>query len=80
MDTREAWQVLDVGPDSTQSDIKQAYRDLARIWHPDRFQSDDRLRTKAEENSKSLTRLTIHFKIINQTRLTRHRRRHHHGS
>jgi hypothetical protein len=37
----------------TNSDvIKEAYRDSVKIWHPDRFESDPRLRLKAEEQFK----------------------------
>lgn len=31
-----------------------AYRDLIRVWHPDRFQGDPRLRRKAEEQTRLL--------------------------
>lgn len=29
--------------------VKEAYRDLAKVWHPDRFPGDDRLAEKAQE-------------------------------
>jgi hypothetical protein len=32
--------------------VNQAYKDMMRVWHPDRFQSDERLRKKAEEQSQ----------------------------
>jgi hypothetical protein len=38
------------GPD----EIRQAYRDLVKVWHPDRFGSDARLRAKAEEHLKAI--------------------------
>lgn len=34
--------------------INQAYRDLVRVWHPDRFQGDQRLREKAEQQTRLL--------------------------
>lgn len=36
----------------TSEEIKAAYRDLVKVWHPDRFENDPRLRNKAEEQFK----------------------------
>ena len=55
MDDAERWlQVFGLGPDATQQQIESAYRDLVKVWHPDRFQSDPRLRLKAEEKLREL--------------------------
>jgi hypothetical protein len=35
-------------------EIRQAYRDLVKVWHPDRFGTDARLRAKAEEHLKAV--------------------------
>lgn len=48
---------LDVGA-ATEESIHEAYLDLAKIWHPDRFESDARLKTRAEEQFK-LIQVTI---------------------
>ncbi len=40
--------------DVTQTEIKDAYRVLAKVWHPDRFQGDETLRLKAEEKLKEI--------------------------
>lgn len=40
----------DAGPD----EIKQAYRDLVQVWHPDRFAGNPRLQKKAEETLKKI--------------------------
>jgi hypothetical protein len=32
--------------------IKEAYRDAVKVWHPDRFENDPRLRAKSEEKFK----------------------------
>lgn len=37
---------------ATKADVKQAYKDLARIWHPDRFQNDERLGARTEAKIK----------------------------
>ncbi len=34
--------------------IRDAYRDLVKVWHPDRFGSDPRLRAKAQERLKEI--------------------------
>jgi hypothetical protein len=39
---------------ATPAEIKEAYRDLARVWHPDRFGTDPRLHSKAEETLKGI--------------------------
>ena len=47
--TKEALDVLALKPGATPTEIKEAYRDLVKVWHPDRFGSDARLRQKAED-------------------------------
>lgn len=46
--------VLGLPPDASNEDATAAYKDLIRVWHPDRFQNDDRLRRKAEDETKKL--------------------------
>ena len=41
--------LLEVGPGASLEEIKQAYRDQTKVWHPDRFSNDVRLQKKAEE-------------------------------
>jgi hypothetical protein len=40
--------------DATQAEIKDAYRVLAKVWHPDRFQDDEHLRLIAEDKVKEI--------------------------
>jgi len=49
MTDEEARRVLHVGADCARDEVRRAYTDLVKVWHPDRFQSDPRLREKAEE-------------------------------
>jgi uncharacterized protein YecT (DUF1311 family) len=50
-----ACSVLEVTEDATLAEIRTAYRDLAKVWHPDRFGSnDERLRKKAENRLKAI--------------------------
>jgi DnaJ domain len=50
--TIEALEILALRPDATPSEIKEAYRDLVKVWHPDRFGNDVRLRQKADSQLK----------------------------
>src|SRR5271169_2472609 len=56
MDANQALGILGLGPDATADEIKDVYRDLTKVWHPDRFANDPRLQQRAEEK----------FKIINE--------------
>jgi DnaJ-like protein len=50
----EALDLLSLRPGATPSEIKQAYRDLVKVWHPDRFGADTQLRRKAEDKLKEM--------------------------
>jgi len=45
---------LGLTQNATQMEVKDAYRLLAKVWHPDRFQGDEDLRLKAEEKLKEI--------------------------
>src|SRR5690242_17775839 len=46
--------VLGVRTDASADEMKRAYRDLVREWHPDRLQHDARLREEAEARLKEI--------------------------
>lgn len=46
------YKILELEPGASQDDIRQAYKDLAKVWHPDRFADSPRLQHKAEEKLK----------------------------
>jgi uncharacterized protein YkwD len=50
MDTLRALRVLGLPLSANAEDIGNAWRDLAKVWHPDRFPHDARLRQKAGNN------------------------------
>ncbi len=52
MNIATALQQLGLTNTATEADVKQAYKDLARIWHPDRFQNDERLGARTEAQIK----------------------------
>jgi curved DNA-binding protein CbpA len=54
MDVREAFEMLDLDRKASIEEAKQAYKDLANIWHPDRFSNNPRLKQKAEEQLKRI--------------------------
>jgi hypothetical protein len=50
----EALDVLGLKRGASPIAIKEAYRDLVKVWHPDRFGADARLRRKAEDKLKEI--------------------------
>jgi len=52
MDRGEALRILGLPASASDAQIKVAYRDLAKVWHPDRFTNDVGLRAQAEETLK----------------------------
>jgi hypothetical protein len=49
---RENLSLLGLPDDASLEQANEAYKDLIRVWHPDRFQSDPRLKKKAESESQ----------------------------
>lgn len=49
-----AYDVLGVKPGISDRELKAAHRDLAKVWHPDRFLHDPRLQEKAQEKLKEI--------------------------
>jgi hypothetical protein len=49
------WKILDLSePPDSAAQIREAYLDAVKVWHPDRFEGDARLRAKAEDRFKNL--------------------------
>ena len=44
--------LFDLKPGFTEAQLKQSYRLLVQVWHPDRFSQNPKLRQKAEEKLK----------------------------
>lgn len=53
-DLSKAYELLGVKPGVSSRDLKAAHRDLAKVWHPDRFVHDPRLQEKAQEKLKEI--------------------------
>jgi curved DNA-binding protein CbpA len=60
------YQLLDLKPGATFGEVKQAYRDMVKVWHPDRFAHDQRLQLIAQEKLKEIN---IAYEHINLTQL-----------
>ena len=65
MDPRlyRAYRVLGLKPGASREAVKQAHRDLAQVWHPDRFADNERLREKA---GKNLQRINEAFGLLRE--------------
>jgi len=50
----ECYRLLDVDPNASDETVRDAYRDLLKVWHPDRFAHDPSLRLKSEEKLKAI--------------------------
>jgi curved DNA-binding protein CbpA len=53
VDIDRAYYILELQPGASQSEVKQAYRKLVKIWHPDRF-VEPQQKLKAEEKIKQI--------------------------
>jgi hypothetical protein len=51
---REHFQTLGLPENASLEDALASYKDLVRVWHPDRFGHDARLRKKAEEQTSRI--------------------------
>lgn len=48
------YKILDLNTNATEQEVKQAYRELVKVWHPDRFTHDVKLQKRAEEKLKEI--------------------------
>ena len=50
----EYCKVLGIDSTATPEDLKKAYRDLVKQWHPDQFQNNSRLQNNAQEKLQEI--------------------------
>ncbi|MBE9028352.1 DnaJ domain-containing protein [filamentous cyanobacterium LEGE 11480] len=68
MDIRKCCDLLDLRPGYSQEDLKQAYKDLVQVWHPDRFSHSERLKQKAESKLKQIN---LAYEVLDQALVKR---------
>lgn len=54
MDIQRCFETLELPQDASIQNVRQAYKDLVNIWHPDRVGDNPRLKKKAEEKLKDI--------------------------
>jgi hypothetical protein len=54
MTIRQSFEILELQQGATLDDARQAYKDIANVWHPDRFAANPRLKHKAEQKLKEV--------------------------
>lgn len=50
----DAYRLLEISPDVSDGEVRTAWRDLTKVWHPDRFAHDAGLQMKAQEKLKAI--------------------------
>ncbi|TMA05084.1 MAG: J domain-containing protein, partial [Deltaproteobacteria bacterium] len=53
-DIERHYEILGLKPGASLDKVKEAFRDLVKVWHPDRFAHDPRVQKKAEEKLKEI--------------------------
>ena len=61
MSSESHYRELNLEPTATRAEIDRAYKDLVKVWHPDRFTHNPSLRAKAEQKLK---RINIAYQFI----------------
>jgi hypothetical protein len=56
VNSQAAFRILELREGAPRAHIKQAYRDLIKVWHPDRFDGEPRLRQRATKKLQQINR------------------------
>lgn len=51
---KDSYSALELKPDASPEAVKEAYRELVKVWHPDRFSGDKKLERRALEKLKCI--------------------------
>lgn len=51
---KDSYSALELKPDASPEAVKEAYRELVKVWHPDRFSGDAKLEQRALEKLKRI--------------------------
>jgi len=50
----DSYRLLDLDAGASDEDVKRSWRDLTKVWHPDRFANDPSVQRKAEAKLKAI--------------------------
>ena len=53
-DIGKSYKILELERGASLDDVRKAYKDMVRVWHPDRFTGNARLRARANEKLKAI--------------------------
>ena len=53
---KQCYRALDLQPGATPADVKVAWRELVKVWHPDRFPNDVKLKAKGAAKLRDINR------------------------
>jgi hypothetical protein len=54
MNLQQCFKILELEPTDSLQAATRAYKDLVRVWHPDRFQKNPRLKEKADKKLREI--------------------------
>jgi hypothetical protein len=66
MRIEDCYRTLDLNRHASDAEVKAAWRNLTKVWHPDRFAHDPDLQRSAEEKVKAINEA---YETIRQSRL-----------
>jgi len=67
MDILRCYKILELDHEASMNEAREAYIDMARVWHPDRFTDNPRLRKKAEEKLKAINIAYAEIRVLLST-------------
>ena len=53
---KQCYRALDLEPGATPAEVKAAWRELVKVWHPDRFPDDAKLKAKGAAKLSAINR------------------------
>ncbi len=67
------YRLLEIEPGSPLDAVKEAYRELIKVWHPDRFPNDPKLRKRATDRAAAINgayeRITAYLEFVPKRRI-----------
>lgn len=72
-DIFQCYAILGIKPDATPEATKRAYRNMAKVWHPDRYANNPQLKAKAEIEIKKINQAYTAIKayVANDSKQTK---------